>query len=185
MRLDDLPESGNVEDRRGEGGLGAVAAASGCRSAAADWASAPSWCSDCRLGARHRSERCSSAAPRWSRARGQPQFAPPTHARRTGTPTDESGPFRLARARQHRSRWKEVFAQDGKTYRPPVLVLYRGADRCAAAAALAQKAMGPFYCPADQKVYLDTSFFDEIETRFRGCERQQIVPVLAGLRDRA
>src|SRR5262249_42864184 len=35
---------------------------------------------------------------------------------------------------------------------------------------VAQSAMGPFYCPADQKVYLDTSFFDQIATRFRGCD---------------
>jgi uncharacterized protein len=67
------------------------------------------------------------------------------------------------------ARWKEVFAKDGKTYRAPILVLYRGstAARCGGAA---QSSMGPFYCPVDQKVYLDTSFFDQIATRFRGCD---------------
>src|SRR5262249_31577578 len=60
-------------------------------------------------------------------------------------------------------------AAEGKTYRPPVLVLYRGMTR-ADCGGVAQSAMGPFYCPNDQKIYLDTSFFDQIATRFRGCE---------------
>ena len=66
-------------------------------------------------------------------------------------------------------QWKDVFAKDGKTYRAPVLVLYRGQTH-ADCGGQAQSAMGPFYCPADQKVYLDTSFFDQIATRFRGCD---------------
>jgi predicted metalloprotease len=66
-------------------------------------------------------------------------------------------------------QWKQVFAKDGRTYRPPVLVLYRGATQ-ASCGGKAYSAMGPFYCPADQKVYLDTSFFDQIATRFRGCD---------------
>jgi predicted metalloprotease len=66
-------------------------------------------------------------------------------------------------------QWKQVFAEDGRTYRTPVLVLYRGATR-ADCGGVAQSAMGPFYCPVDQKVYLDTSFFDQIATRFRGCD---------------
>jgi uncharacterized protein len=66
-------------------------------------------------------------------------------------------------------QWKQVFAKDGRTYRPPVLVLYRGATQ-ASCGGKAYSAMGPFYCPADEKVYLDTSFFDQIVTRFRGCD---------------
>jgi predicted metalloprotease len=66
-------------------------------------------------------------------------------------------------------QWKQVFAKDGKTYRAPVLVLYKGATQ-ASCGGVAQSAMGPFYCPSDQKVYLDTSFFDQIATRFRGCD---------------
>ena len=50
-----------------------------------------------------------------------------------------------------------------------MLVLYRGATQ-AQCGGVAQSAMGPFYCPADQKIYLDTSFFDQIATRFRGCD---------------
>jgi hypothetical protein len=65
-------------------------------------------------------------------------------------------------------QWKQIFAQDGKTYRAPVLVLYR--DVTHADCGGAQSAMGPFYCPVDQKVYLDTSFFDQIARRFRGCD---------------
>jgi predicted metalloprotease len=65
-------------------------------------------------------------------------------------------------------QWKEIFAQAGKRYEPPALVMFSGSTRsgCGAAAS----AMGPFYCPNDQKVYLDTDFFQELEQRFRGCE---------------
>jgi len=66
------------------------------------------------------------------------------------------------------ARWRDVFAQDGKTYRPPILVLYRG--QTYAGCGEAQSVMGPFYCPLDKKVYLDTSFFDEIARRFYGCD---------------
>jgi uncharacterized protein len=64
--------------------------------------------------------------------------------------------------------WKDIFVKAGNTYRAPTLVMYSGSTeaRCGAA----QSAMGPFYCPVDQKVYLDTSFFREIQTRFRGCD---------------
>jgi predicted metalloprotease len=65
--------------------------------------------------------------------------------------------------------WKQVFAKDGKSYRAPVLVLYKGRTQ-ASCGGVAQSAMGPFYCPSDQKVYLDTSFFDEISRRFGGCD---------------
>jgi hypothetical protein len=66
-------------------------------------------------------------------------------------------------------QWKEIFAKDGQQYRGPVLVLYRDVTD-QACGGVAQKAMGPFYCPADRKVYLDTSFFREIEQRFGGCQ---------------
>ena len=65
--------------------------------------------------------------------------------------------------------WKQVFAKDGKSYPAPVLVFYKEATQ-ASCGGVAQTAMGPFYCPSDQKVYLDTSFFEQIATRFRGCD---------------
>jgi predicted metalloprotease len=65
-------------------------------------------------------------------------------------------------------QWKEIFAQAGKRYEPPVLVMFSGSTRSGCGAAVS--AMGPFYCPTDQKVYLDTDFFRELEQRFRGCE---------------
>src|SRR5690348_5451220 len=55
--------------------------------------------------------------------------------------------------------WKQVFGSSGKTYVEPKLVLYTG--RIASACGLASTASGPFYCPNDQKVYLDLSFFEE------------------------
>src|SRR5262249_7839178 len=65
-------------------------------------------------------------------------------------------------------QWKQIFAKDGRDYRPPVLVFYRGGTQVSCGRE-AQSKMGPFYCPVDQKVYLDTSFFDQIATRFSGC----------------
>jgi uncharacterized protein len=60
--------------------------------------------------------------------------------------------------------WSEIFQQSGDQYKDPVLVLYRGETTTACGGG--QAAMGPFYCPADQKVYLDLGFFQELEARF-------------------
>jgi predicted metalloprotease len=55
-----------------------------------------------------------------------------------------------------------------KTYEPPTLVMFSGVTR--SACGFAQSAMGPFYCPVDQKVYLDTSFFEDLQRRFHSCD---------------
>jgi predicted metalloprotease len=61
--------------------------------------------------------------------------------------------------------WSRIFPQEvGSPYRQPKLVLFTGRVRSGCGAA--ESAMGPFYCPADQKVYLDQSFFDELSRRF-------------------
>jgi predicted metalloprotease len=65
-------------------------------------------------------------------------------------------------------QWTNIFAQAGKTYTPPALVMFSGATQ--SGCGFAQAAMGPFYCPIDQKVYLDTSFFQDLERRFQGCD---------------
>jgi predicted metalloprotease len=59
--------------------------------------------------------------------------------------------------------WKGLFSQMGKTYREPRLVLFSGAVQ--SACGFAQAAMGPFYCPADQKVYIDLSFYQDLKNR--------------------
>jgi len=59
--------------------------------------------------------------------------------------------------------WHKLFKADGKSYKEPRLVLYRGAVN--SACGLGQAAMGPFYCPGDQKVYLDLGFFDDLKRR--------------------
>ena len=61
--------------------------------------------------------------------------------------------------------WNGVFRDLGRQYREPRLVLYRDATRTECG--VGQSAMGPFYCPADQRVYLDLGFFDDLERRFR------------------
>lgn len=60
--------------------------------------------------------------------------------------------------------WREVFRQRGQAYVPPVLVLFNGATQSACGVGRAE--VGPFYCPADRKVYLDLSFFRELDQRF-------------------
>jgi uncharacterized protein len=167
MRLDDLPESGNIEDRRGETGYGGgggfglpIGGGLGIGTVVVlgliGWALGidPSLL----IGG---AEILSGPS--------QHQTQTPPSARRTTKPQDETGRFVDRVLGSTEARWKDVFAQDGKTYRPPVLVLYRGATD-AKCGRMAQSAMGPFYCPEDRKVYLDTSFFNEIARRFRGCE---------------
>lgn len=60
--------------------------------------------------------------------------------------------------------WHELFKQNGAQYRDPKLVLFR--DAVSTQCGNATSAAGPFYCPADEKVYMDMAFFQELETRF-------------------
>ena len=156
MRLDELPRSDNVEDRRGmrmPGGRGGLGIGTVVILGLLGW-----WLGiDPRIligGAEIFTGGDSSQQ--------QTQQAP------TGAPTDQTGQFVAAVLGSTEAQWKEIFAQNGKTYEPPTLVMFSGATR--SACGFAQAAMGPFYCPNDRKVYLDTSFFADLERRFRACD---------------
>ncbi|WP_029350444.1 neutral zinc metallopeptidase [Bosea sp. 117] len=82
-----------------------------------------------------------------------------------GAPNDQLGKFAATVLAQTEDVWTPIFQQMGKTYDKPGMVLFSGYTRSDCGAA--QSAMGPFYCPLDQKVYLDLSFFQEMKTRFR------------------
>lgn len=60
--------------------------------------------------------------------------------------------------------WSKVFAENGMTYEKPKLVLFKNSTQTACGGA--SSASGPFYCPADRKVYMDLAFFEELQTRF-------------------
>lgn len=87
------------------------------------------------------------------------QTAPPSAA------DQEAGKFVSVVLADTEDTWRALFKQMGGTYREPKLVLFSGAVQ--SACGFAQSAVGPFYCPADQKVYLDTQFFDEMQRRFK------------------
>ena len=87
---------------------------------------------------------------------------------RSGTPKDEMGDMISGVLGEIDDRWNEIFQASGQSYTGPKIVLFRNSTnggRCG----MAQSAMGPFYCPPDRQIFLDTSFFREVETRFRGC----------------
>jgi len=94
----------------------------------------------------------------------QTSSAPPVTA---GTPTDATGKFVALVLGDTEDRWTEIFAANGKTYHPPKLRLFSGSEPTPCA--FAKSAMGPFYCPRDQRVYLDTSFFEDLQNKFGGC----------------
>lgn len=60
--------------------------------------------------------------------------------------------------------WAQVFREQGQTYRPPGFVFYAGTGE--SGCGVAQSAMGPFYCPSDNRIFLDTGFFTELHRRF-------------------
>ena len=176
MRWEDLEQSSNIEDRRSEegggygggGGFGLPIGGGGLGLGTIvvlgliSWALGinPMWL----IGGAEVLERGSGYQQQPYRpGPGQQQ------ARRTSTPTDATGVFVSRILGSTEVEWKDIFSKSGASYRPPILVLYRGVTdgRCGGEA---RSAMGPFYCPVDQKVYLDTSFFNEIENRFHGCE---------------
>jgi predicted metalloprotease len=60
--------------------------------------------------------------------------------------------------------WNKLFQEQGSDYQEPVLVLFTGSDQ--SGCGVASAAMGPFYCPLDSKVYIDLSFYDDLQSRF-------------------
>jgi uncharacterized protein len=164
MRVDELPESSNIEDRRGEGGgFGGLPGGGGGLGIGTivvlglvGWA----------LGIDPRL--LIGGAELLSGGGNETQYQAPAGPRPTGTPQDATGRFVSRILGSTEAEWRDIFAQSGKTYRAPTLVLFSGATR--AGCGNAQSAMGPFYCPVDQKVYLDTEFFQEIQSRFGGCD---------------
>ncbi|MGB5545346.1 MAG: neutral zinc metallopeptidase [Polyangiales bacterium] len=78
---------------------------------------------------------------------------------------DEQSQFVAVVLADTEDTWNTVFRKAGRDYREPSLVLFSGSVR--SACGFAQAAMGPFYCPADQKVYIDLSFYSDLQNRFR------------------
>ena len=92
----------------------------------------------------------------------QPQNQPP----RTASPQEEElKQFVSVVLKTTEDYWSRQFQASGRTYAKPSLVLFRGSTQSRCGTGLAQ--MGPFYCPLDQKVYIDLSFYDDLKNRFR------------------
>jgi uncharacterized protein len=95
---------------------------------------------------------------------GGGELAPPAQTRQAPgpaqAPTDDMGRFVAAVLGGTEDVWGELFRQGGAVYQKPRLVLFRGATPTACGTG--QSAMGPFYCPGDQKVYIDLSFYDTL-----------------------
>jgi predicted metalloprotease len=152
MRIEDQERSSNIEDRRGMtigrgaagGGIGLVVIAllvmffGGDPSVLLDSALAPG---------------SGQQAPQQSVARGAPSRE------------DAMADFVAAVLGSTEETWTEIFARGGRTYQKPVLVLFTGAVQ--SACGYAQAAVGPFYCPPDQKLYIDLAFYRDLQDRFR------------------
>jgi len=82
-----------------------------------------------------------------------------------GAPADEMGQFVSKVLGSTEDVWTQVFRASGREYRNPNLVLYTQAVR--SACGMGQSAMGPFYCPNDQKLYIDLAFYRDLKERFR------------------
>jgi len=83
---------------------------------------------------------------------------------KTSDPKDAQGKFVDGVLESTNQVWEKQFKEMGKTYEEPVLVLFDGSVNSACGNASA--AVGPFYCPADHKVYIDLTFYQELKDRF-------------------
>ena len=86
--------------------------------------------------------------------------APQAPVGETPPPTDEAGQFMSAILAMTEDVWTEIFAASGERYVPPTMILFSGAIQ--SACGYSSSATGPFYCPGDQSLYLDTSFFEAL-----------------------
>ena len=151
MRLDDQDESSNVEDRRGGGGGGFGIGRGGVGIGTVVIALAASYFfgidPSLILGLASNDT--------------QPTAQVSTQEPRANDPMRS---FVAKILRSTESTWEPIFRASGKEYVAPTLVLF--SDATQTACGTGQSAMGPFYCPADQKVYIDLSFYRELKERF-------------------
>ncbi len=91
-------------------------------------------------------------------------YGPGAPTQQRGGPDDEAADFVSVVLGDTEDTWTELFAERGQRYRPPKLVLFTDVVR--SACGMAQSAMGPFYCPADQRVYIDLGFYRDLRDRF-------------------
>ena len=157
MEYDNMPQSSNIEDRRGQGGGGGGMGAGGLGIGAIIVIFAISY--------------FTGISPQVLMSGAEmvgvgTQNQAPTQS----APVDPNDPTRVFLAKVvggTEGVWTEVLpAQTGVQYQPATLVIYDGATRSGCGGA--RSAMGPFYCPIDKKVYLDTSFFRDMKTKYGG-----------------
>lgn len=139
--------SGNVEDRRGQGMGGAAMGGLGIGGVLIVAVIA-------MLMGKDPSEVLSQVTEQSGSAQTQANAAPVD---------DQASQFVGAVLGSTEDVWSKTFQQSGSTYPAPKLVMFSGA--VASACGRASSAVGPFYCPSDQKVYLDTSFFQDMKAR--------------------
>jgi len=165
MKWEDLQSSDNIEDRRGSGpmmgggprmGAGGIGLGTMVILGLIGWA----------LGVNPAI--LIGGAQMINNMRQEREVAlPRQEAPRQSAPTDQLGRFVAKVVGSNEQVWSQVLPeQKGVRFQPPRLVLFNGytQSRCGAA----QSAMGPFYCPLDQRIYLDTSFFRDMQRRFGG-----------------
>ncbi|HEX4764565.1 MAG TPA: neutral zinc metallopeptidase [Usitatibacter sp.] len=93
------------------------------------------------------------------------QAAPSQQQRgREGAPADEMGQFVSKVLASTEDVWTQLFRANGRQYHDPKLILYTGSTRTACG--VGQAAMGPFYCPNDEQLYIDLAFYDDLRKRF-------------------
>ncbi len=154
MREDDLRESSNVEDRRGISGVGK----GGLGIGAVLVLTLIGWVTG-----------INPATLIGGAEVVQQQMAPQQQAQqgKAGAPTDQMGTLVAKILGETEDVWsKQLPAETGKRYTAPVLVLYSGQTQSGCGSA--QSAMGPFYCPVDRKLYLDTAFFQDMQAKMGG-----------------
>jgi hypothetical protein len=172
MRLDKMRRSSNVEDARGQraggGGLGGLGGLGGGGRGGLKLglggivlALLASWL----LGIDPRVALGVAQVGTSAMGGGAAGGSAAAPAAALGTPTDAAGDAASAVLGDTEETWTEIFKAGGAQYRPPVLKLFSG--EVVTACGRANSGAGPFYCPGDQKVYIDLSFWNELETQFK------------------
>ncbi|KAB1070849.1 KPN_02809 family neutral zinc metallopeptidase [Methylobacterium planeticum] len=166
MRWEDFRSSENVEDRRGDGGGGGGFGFPGGGAGGLGIGTIVILCIIGWVTGINPAILIGGAEQMTGGGRQREEQADPgTQQRRRTPPTDQSGQFAAKILGNTEDVWSTVLPnQTGKQYTPTAMVLYTGGTRSGCGSA--QAAMGPFYCPLDKKVYLDTGFFKEMSQRF-------------------